>query len=216
MESNITSKPLVKAIIRKKTKNHSNRSHLLASFFVVESGCEGGMSMRIINNFFIGLILVLLLTACSDIDKREDIIIKFDDFSECPEDRYDDIVVQANNLPDKIENGYLYIYTSDDDSSYGVVLRNPNYDFGEEEFKRNSYGLDMWSIFVDGDDEYFERIMISSNYYLYEINYRNSPSSCVDDDIEQIILDFDNSFVFYSEEYYTESEFRNKFPSMFE
>jgi len=160
-----------------------------------------------------GLILIgfltILMSGCSG--KTDDFYFEFSEFDECQENAIDDIEIESLVFPEKIDNGYLYSYVFGF-GHYEFIFHNPDYVYERDEFVTKS----VYGNILNIEEGTFRKTEIPEGYYLSEVIYINT-SICVDSThAEEISLNLDQSFIYYSKNEYSESEFRETHSEVFE
>ena len=163
--------------------------------------------MKMKGFIFIGL-MTILLSGCKTTD---DFTFEFPNNIECQEYAFDFIEIESLGFPDKIDEGYFYTYLFDF-GKYEFTFHNPDYVYERDEFLTLSAAGNRFL----SEDGAFRRIEVPENYYLYEVKYIYASMCSNSTHEEEISLNLDKSFLYYSENKYEESEFREIHSDLFE
>ena len=155
------------------------------------------------------VLLTLLLSGCNI--AVDDFYFEFPEDIECQDSALDDIKVESLDFLDYIDSGYLYSYVFDY-GQYEFVFHNPDFDSEEDEYLTITV---VGNLFFN-DDGAFRITEFPEDYELYKVTYIYA-SICSDSSHEDdILLKLNKSFLYYSENEYNESEFREEHSDLFE
>jgi hypothetical protein len=153
--------------------------------------------------------LIIVLSGCGK--KVDDFYFEFEDNVQCLENSNDDIRIDSLDFKDEIDKGYLYSYVFDY-GQYEYVFRNPDSEYEWNEFMT----LGAIGNTFRNEDGRFKITEIPEGFYLFDVTYIYTFICADSSDEEEITLNMGKSFLYYSEKEYTEVEFREAHPDLFE
>ena len=157
---------------------------------------------------FTGL-LTLILSGCNI--AVDDFYFDFPENIECQDSALDEIEIESLDFLDFIDEGFLYSYVFDY-GQYEFVFHNPDFKTGEEEYLT----IVVYGNLFYNEEGSFRVTEFPEDYFLYKVTYIYA-SICSDSSHEEdISLKFNKSFLYFSENEYEESVFRDEHSDLFE
>lgn len=153
--------------------------------------------------------VVLLLTACNQ--NSADLLLEFETDLQCNDSSVDYVETYARNIPSDVNKGFLYsnVFSY---GQYTFTFRNPD---AERAFDEYRTVITIGNKFFNDEGVYL-KTEIPEGYYLDQIEYKYG-AMCRDETDEELIQsNLMSSFVYYSKIEYTESEFVEIYPELFE